>query len=105
MVWLEGSLLVRRTNPEGDKVVISLVSAGRDAGKERRVTSFPATPLRQPGLVAVTSGYALFSFGRGLPEVLNRLLLVRLSDGAATVIDGDGTTTTLETYGFAGWLD
>ena len=54
--------------------------------------------------MAVTNGYALFSFGRGLPEVRNRLLLVRLSDGTQTAIDADGLPGTIETFGFAGWL-
>jgi hypothetical protein len=105
MVWLEGSLLVWHRNPAGDQLVVSLVpTGGKDTGKERRVTSFPVTPLRGPGLVAVTPGYAVFSFGRGLPEVRNRLLLVRLTDGLGTAIDSDGSTATSETYGFGGWL-
>jgi hypothetical protein len=105
MVWLDGSLLIWHRNPAGDELAVSMVpTTGEAAGKERRVTSFPVTPMHGPGLVAVTPGYAIFSFGRGLPELRNRLFLVRLSDGVGTAIDGDGATTTLELYGFGGWL-
>jgi hypothetical protein len=104
MVWLDGSLLIMHTAPAVDELAISFVSTDAGAGTERRITTLPVVGQRQPGLVAVTSGYALFSFGRGLPEVRNRLLLVRLSDGRRTAIDADGLPSTIETYGFGGWL-
>ena len=104
MVWLDGSLLVTHSTAAGDGLLISSVSIDGGVGTERRITTLPLVGQRQPGLVAVTSGYALFSFGRGLPEVRNRLLLVRLSDGKRTAIDADGLPSTIETYGFGGWL-
>ena len=104
IVWLDGSLLVTHATAPGDGLVISSVSIDGGAGAERQITTLPVVGQRPPGLVAVTTGYAVFSYGRGLPEVRNRLLLVRLSDGRRTAIDADGLPSTMETYGFGGWL-
>ena len=104
MAWLNGSLVVLYRGQEQDQQHLSVISTGA-ALKERIVASFPvAADQRGAGLVAVTDGYAVLSFGRGLPEVRNRLVLVRLSDGATTAIDADGLASTIETFGFAGWL-
>jgi hypothetical protein len=105
MAWVNGSLVVLYRGRDQEQQHLAVVSTGA-ALKERVVSSFPvAVDQRGAGLVAVTDGYVILSFGRGLPEVRNRLLLVRLSDGAETVIDADGLDETIETFGFAGWLE
>ena len=102
--WLDGSLVVLYRGLDQVEQHLVVVSTGT-APKERVVASFPvAADQRGAGLVAVTDGYTVLGFGRGLPEVRNRLLLVRLSDGAQTAIDADGLAGTIETFGFGGWL-
>ena len=105
LVWQGGSLVTLHDSLQADQQ-LGVISTGADFGKERRVSSFPIVGQHRAGFVALTDGWVVLSFGSrgGLPEVPNRLLLVRLSDGAKTAIDADGNPTTLETYGFAGWL-
>jgi hypothetical protein len=102
MAWQHGSLVVLHDGPQTGEQSLGIVSTGATLGKERRVTSFPVTGLHAR-LVALTEGYVVLAFGRGFGDVPNRLLLVRLSDGAKTVVDADGLAETVETFGFAGW--
>jgi hypothetical protein len=101
--WQAGSLLMLHDGPEPGTQQLGIVSTGTDLGKERIVTSIPIVG-QHSRLVAMTDRFAILAFGRGFGDVPNRLLLVRLRDGAATLVDADGAATTSETFGFAGWL-
>jgi hypothetical protein len=102
LAWQHGSLVVLHDGPQTGEQSLGIISTGANLGKERRVTSFPVIG-QHARLVAVTEGYVVLAFGRGFGDVPNRLLLVRLNDGAKTVIDADGLPETVETFGFAGW--
>jgi hypothetical protein len=102
LAWQHGSLVILRSGTQTREQSLGVVSTGADLGKERRVASFPVVG-QHARLVALTDGYVILAFGRGFGDVPNRLLLVRLSDGAKTVIDVDGLPKTVETFGFAGW--
>jgi hypothetical protein len=101
--WQGGSLLILHDGPEPGTQQLGVVSTDADLGRERPVTSIPIAGLHGR-LVAVTDGYAILAFGRGFGEAPSRLLLVRLRDGAETLVDADGETSTTEAFGFAGWL-
>jgi hypothetical protein len=103
MVWQHGSLVILHAGPDADEESLGIVPTAAGPAKERLVTSFPITGPH-PTLVALIDGYVVLAFGRSLPEVPNRLALLRLSDGAMTAIDGDGARGTIETFGFGGWL-
>jgi hypothetical protein len=103
MTWQAGSLLVLHDGPEPATQRLGIVSTGTNLGKERIVMSIPIVG-QHSRLVAMTDRFAILAFGRGFGDVPNRLLLVRLRDGAATLIDADGAAATAETFGFAGWL-
>ena len=103
LAWQVGSLVILHDGPDAGTQQLGIVSAGADLGIERRVTSIPV--VGQHGrLVALTNGFAILAFGRGFGDVPNRLLLVRLRDGAETLVDADGRVATTETFGFADWL-
>jgi hypothetical protein len=106
LAWQRGALVTFRDGPKAGQQQLGVTSIAGDFGKERRVTSFPILSQHRAGFVAVADGHVILSFGTrgGLAEVPNRLVLVRLSDGAKTSIDADGNPATLEAYGFAGWL-
>jgi hypothetical protein len=104
-VWTNGSLVILHDDDSEATVTqkLGLFGTKADLGKERRLAQFDI--LRQHAtIVAVTDGYVVLAFGRGLPEVSNRLLLVSLADGAQTAIDADGRPETVERFGFAGWV-
>lgn len=102
--WQANSLLVLHDGSGPGDQRLGVVSTGADLGHERTVISIPV--VGRPGrLIAMSDGFAILGFGRGLPEVpQNRLLLVRLSDGKDTVVDADGDASTVEMFGFGGWL-
>lgn len=103
LAWQRGSLVILHDGPAAGTQQLGIASAGADRGTERRVASFPLIGQRGR-LVALTNGFAILAFGRGLGEVPNRLLVIRLLDGAETLVDADGLVATTETFGFAGWL-
>jgi hypothetical protein len=103
MAWQHGSLVILHDGPDADEQSVGVVATGADLGKERRVTSFPIVG-QHARLVAVIDGYVVLAFGRGFGEARNRLVLVKLSDGAMAAIDGDGVRGTVETFGFGGWV-
>lgn len=105
LAWNEGGLIAFHPDSSGADALQVLGEFPMKArlGAERRIASWQLGDGRGV-MVAIGDGYALLGFGRGLPEVPNRLALVRLSDGSQTAIDTDGDPETIEIYGFAGWL-
>jgi hypothetical protein len=105
LAWSEGSIVVLHDDNSGVFVAqnLEILDTGADLRVARRVVGFDV--VGQHGrLHAVTHDYALLGFGAGLLEQPARLLLVRLSDSAGTALDEDGHLSTLEMYGFAGWV-
>jgi hypothetical protein len=105
LAWQHDSVMIVHDEDLSGSLLqhVGLVPVGPTLGNERRVASF-AVVGRHACMVAVTNGFVLLGFGRGLPETRNRLLMVRLNDGRATVLDSDGTLSTPEFFGFAGWV-
>jgi hypothetical protein len=104
MVWYGGgSLLMLHDGPTAATQQLGVVSTGADLGMERPVTSIPIVGPRAR-LLATTAGFAILAFAGGILESPARLLLVRLADGAETLVDADGSKSTTEAFGFAGWL-
>jgi hypothetical protein len=105
MAWQGRSILVLRDDDTGLNLAqdLDLYTWGSKPMFERRVAAFEVKG-QHGTLVSVSKGYAVLAFGRGLPEVRNRLLIVRLKDAFGTLIDPDGRLATKEIYGFAGWL-
>lgn len=98
-----GSLLTLHVGPDPATEQLGVVSTGRDFGTERPVTSIPIVGLRGR-LLATTDGFAILAFGGQFLESPKHLLLVRLRDGAETLVDADGAAATSEVFGFGGWL-
>jgi hypothetical protein len=104
LAWQHDSvMIIHDEDSNASSQHVGIVPDGPAFGNERRVASF-AVVGRHACMVAVTDGFVLLGFGRGLPETRNRLLLLRLSDGRATVLDSDGSLSTPEFFGFAGWV-
>jgi hypothetical protein len=103
--WNDGGLFAFHLDTSGADVLQVLGEFPMKArlGPERSIASWQLIDGRGR-MIAITDGFVLLGFGRGLPEVPNRLALVRLADGSQTAIDADGHPETIEIYGFAGWL-
>ena len=103
--WNQGALIAFDDDSSGADAVHVLGEFPMKVrlGPERRIASWQVIDGRGQ-MIAITDGFVLLGFGRGLPEVPSRLALVRLADGSQTAIDADGRPETTEIYGFAGWL-
>lgn len=104
LIWVPGGSLLALHDAPGSKTQqLGIVSTGPDLGTERSVASIPIAGLRGR-LLATTGDFALVVFGSQFLESPRRLLLVRMRDGAQTLVDADGDAATIEQFGFGGWL-
>ena len=105
IAWSGGTLigLWRQQPAEGDGFRVSEFDADARPGAERRITSLPY-PGGGGSLVGLSDGFVLVGLGSGVPTDRMELVLVRLSDGARSVVQTAVDATDVETYGFGGWL-
>jgi hypothetical protein len=105
MAWNRGTLigLWRQQPAEGDAFRLSEFEAKGQPGAERRITSLPFAG-NGGSLVGLSDGFALVGLGSGIPTERLELVLVRLSDGARSVVQSAVDATDVEKFGFAGWL-
>lgn len=104
MAWHGGSLvgLWRQQPAEGDAFRVSEFQARVQPGTERRVTTLPYSG--GGSLVGLSRGFVLVGLGSGVPTDRMELVLVRLSDGARSVVQSAVDVPGVETFGFGGWL-
>jgi hypothetical protein len=105
VAWLGGSLIClwRQESAQGPALHLSRFDAASRPGTERRITSLP--PYSSGGtLVGLTSGFVLVGIGSGVPNAKMELVLIRLSDGARSVVNSVPDSPIVEPFSFAGWL-
>jgi hypothetical protein len=105
LAWNGGSLIgLWREGPSRDGTIrVSRFNAATRPGMERPITSLPASP-GGGSLVGLTSDFALVGLGSGVPGARMELVLVRLSDGARSVVHSAIDSPSVELFSFAGWL-
>jgi hypothetical protein len=105
VAWNGGSLigLWRQESAEGAAFRVSRFDAASRPGTEERITSLPASP-GGGSLLGLSPAYVLVGLGSGVPSSPMELVLVRVSDGARSVVQSAIDSSRVETFGFAGWL-
>jgi hypothetical protein len=103
--WNGGSLigLWRQESAEGTEFRVSRFDAASRPGTEERITSLPAAP-GGGSLLGLSPGFVLVGLGSGVPSSPMELVLVRLSDGARSVVESAVDAPGVERFVFAGWL-
>jgi hypothetical protein len=105
IAWNGGSLigLWRQESAEGAAFRVSRFDAASRPGKEERITSLPASP-GGGSLLGLSPGFVFVGLGSGVPSSPMELVLVRLSDGARSVVQSAVDLPGVEKFGSAGWL-